>query len=194
MFAGAATWLSPVTSTIWNPTETAAQLSQLAKAYDSLVFRAGESSSTQTSANATSYRIGLSVVLTANAWLSPLPGASGLLNGNTQDLASLPEPSLGTSTRASTGLSAVGRASLSLHPVVMSPRGRATRRSDGAGRSAGTAWARVPPSQAWIGRYVPACGHHRKASPATRAAASRPERPRWTGLPFVRWRGSPPPR
>src|SRR6187200_3439415 len=148
MFAGAATWLSPVTRTIWKPTETAAQLVQLAKAYDSLVFRAGESSSTHTSAKATSYRIVLSVVLTANAWLSPLRGASGLLNGNTQDLASLPEPSLGTST------------------------------------SAGTAWARVPPSQAWIGRYVPACGHHRKASPATRAAASRPESPRWTGLPF----------
>src|SRR3954470_17456267 len=94
MFAGAATWLSPVTSTIWNPTETAAQLSQLANAYDSLVFSAGESSSIQTSANATSYRIVLSVVLTANAWLSPLPGASGLLNGNTHGTASLPDASL----------------------------------------------------------------------------------------------------
>src|SRR5688500_18846613 len=107
MFCGAATWLSPVTRTTWNATDTAAQPVQLANAYDSLRWSAGESSSTQTSANATSYWMEPSFVLTESAWLSPTPGCRGLLKGKTHESADVP-PSRGTRTSASWGRSRVG--------------------------------------------------------------------------------------
>src|SRR3954447_12199700 len=95
MFCGAATWFSPVTRTTWKATETAGQFVQLANAYDSLRFNAGESSVIQTSANATSYCTVLSAVLTASDWLSPVPGCRGLLNGNTHGCGSpVPPPVL----------------------------------------------------------------------------------------------------
>lgn len=54
MFCGAATWLSPTTSTTWKPIATEAQCVQLANAYASLRFSASWPSFTQTSANAVS--------------------------------------------------------------------------------------------------------------------------------------------
>src|SRR5688500_1831924 len=82
-FCGTTVSLSPRTITTWNATATLAQLVQLVKAYASLVLRTGFSSVTQTREMATSYSTVPSTVLTASAWLSPGPGASGSENGKT---------------------------------------------------------------------------------------------------------------
>src|SRR4051812_48049274 len=119
MFSGTTTSTEPSRSTTWKATATVVQPRQLANAYASFRLVA-VSPSTQTSENETSYWTEPSVVLTASAWLSPSPGGSGRLNGNTQVGAAaeppppaapaerLPDPSTGVSTRASAGGSAVG--------------------------------------------------------------------------------------
>ncbi len=65
---------------------------QLAAAKASLVFPAGSEPSAHTSANATEYDAVSSVVLTATAWLSPSPGASGSSKGKIHG-SPLPDPS-----------------------------------------------------------------------------------------------------
>src|SRR4051794_30625530 len=106
MLAGATRCASPTTSTTWNATETATQLSQLANAYASLALTT-VSLLAQTRAKATSYAVPPSVVTIDMAWLSPGRGGSGRSNGKTQVGRSLPT-SFGVRTRAGTGCAAVG--------------------------------------------------------------------------------------
>src|SRR5690349_6403792 len=103
-----------------------------------------------------------SVVLTANAWLSPGPGARGLSNGNTHEspepepvpawvvppaVDPLPAPSLGTSTSASCGCERVGRASPCGQAVTIRPYcpGLSPPRAACGTTAAAACWS-VPPS------------------------------------------------
>src|SRR4051794_7350793 len=108
MFCGATTCAWPTTNTTWKLMATALHVRQLAKAYASLRLRT-VSLSAHTSAKETSYAVPPSLVTIAIAWLSPAPGAAGLLNGNTQvgPLAEF-ELGFGVSTMARAGWSAVG--------------------------------------------------------------------------------------
>src|SRR6478752_1145327 len=119
--------------------------------------------SAHTMANATSYTDDPSVVLTANAWLSPAPGGPGRLNGKTHAgrAAVVPPraPPLGTRTSASSGWRRVGGVDVEAHTV----RGALTTcpsRSWGATTpDASSPSMTAPRSKAWIGRYRLGSGH-----------------------------------
>src|SRR4051812_30897559 len=102
---------------------------------------------------ATSYCAVPSVVLAASAWLSPGPGASGLLNGKTQAWLG---SSFGTTTRASWGLLFVGNGWDLSHTAWTWPRPPAVGSTDAAGRAAPPriSCRTVPRSPGWMGRYV----------------------------------------
>src|SRR3954447_2789433 len=118
MFCGATTCAWPTTSTTWKLTATALHVRQLANAYASLRLRT-VSLSAHTSANETSYAVPPSLVTIAIVWLSPGPGAAGLLNGKTQVG---PLPDFGVSTMATAGWSAVGNGEPSSAQTVRTVR------------------------------------------------------------------------